>query len=72
MTIAPPKTRAECYTQILEKGRELQELCAHMAHFHNTETSLKDTALARGWLAQSELMKRACFMWTEMAKGTWQ
>lgn len=72
MTIAPPKTRSDCYAMILEKTRELQELCAHMAHFHNTETSINDIALGRGWLAVSEHVKKLGYKFTQMAQGTLQ
>lgn len=69
MSVSPPKTRGEAYAQLIEHARKVQELCAHMAHFHRTENSLQDRALANGWLKMSELMKRAIWSFTEMAKG---
>ena len=46
------------YKKISENLRLVQEDCAMMAHFYNTEPSLKDKDMARGWLTMSELFKQ--------------
>ena len=46
------------YKQMSEQLKLIQENCAMMAHFYNTEDSFKDKAAAKKWLVMSELFKQ--------------
>ncbi len=68
-TIGGVATRSESYTKLLHHLIECQELCAVMAHLHNTEDNNMDKLLAKGWLGMSELFKRMQHQVTELAMG---
>ena len=68
-TIGGLATRSESYTKLLHHLIECQELCAVMAHLHNTEGTKVDETLAHGWLGMSELFKRMQGQVTELAMG---
>ncbi len=68
-TIGGVATRSESYTKLLHHLIECQELCAVMAHLHNTEDNNMDHLLAKGWLGMSELFKRIQHQVTELAMG---
>jgi hypothetical protein len=40
-----------------------------MAHLHQTENTLHDTAMARGWLAIAELLRRFKLKIVDLAQG---
>ena len=46
------------YKRITENLRVVQEDCAMMAHFYNTEPSFKDKDMSRKWLMASEMFKK--------------
>ncbi len=62
-------TRSETYVKLNEHLIRAQEDAAMMMHLHNTESTDKDKALARGWFAVSELFKKIQYSVTELAKG---
>lgn len=62
-------TRSEAYSKLMNHLRECQDQAAILSHLHNTEGSDKDKALARGWLAISELFKGVQHKVTELAMG---
>ncbi len=66
-TIGGVVTRGEAYTKLIYHMREAQELCAVMAHLHNTEGNHMDQLLAKGWLGMEELVKRLCHQLTALA-----
>ena len=66
-TIGGVVTRGEAYTKLLYHMREAQELCAVMAHLHNTESNQMDSLLAKGWLGMEQLVKRMCDQLTNLA-----
>ena len=68
-TIGGVATRSETYTKLLHHLIEIQELCAVMAHLHNTEGNHVDETLAHGWLGMSELFKRMQDKVTQLAMG---
>ncbi len=68
-TIGGVATRSESYTKLIHHLIECQELCAVMAHLHNTEDNNMDQLLAKGWLGMSELFKRMKGQVTELAMG---
>ncbi len=68
-TIGGVATRSETYTKLLHHLIECQEMCAVMAHLHNTEDNKMDQLLAKGWLGMSELFKRMQHQVTELATG---
>ena len=71
-TTAGQVTRSDTFAQLNESLIRCQELCAIMAHLHNTETSHKDELMSHGWLGMSELFKRMQHTVIEMAKGKLQ
>jgi hypothetical protein len=62
-------TRSETYLRLMNSIRECQDAAAVMSHLHNTEDTLKDKALARGWLAVSEMFKIIQGRIIELAQG---
>jgi hypothetical protein len=68
-TIGGRATRSEVYTKLLHHLIEVQELCAVMAHLHNTESNKMDQLLAKGWLGMSELFKKIQHQVTDLAMG---
>lgn len=63
-------TTGETFAKLLHHLREAQDCAATLAHLHNTEEhSIKDIALARGWLSVSEFFKMVQHRVTELAKG---
>lgn len=65
-------TRGEKYAELIEHLIRAQEAAAMLGHLHNTEGNDFDKALARGWLAIAEMLRRAQFKITELAKGNLQ
>lgn len=65
-------TRGLTYSQLCEHLIKAQELCALMAHLHQTEGNPMDKTLASGWLGVSELLKRMNHQVTQLAKGAMQ
>jgi hypothetical protein len=57
------------YKRISENLRVVQEDCAMMAHFYNTEDSFKDKQQAKGWLTMSELFKQLAHKMMMMEVG---
>ena len=66
-TTAGLPTRADCYSQLLEKLIECQELAAMLGHLSRTESGHGDDVLASGWLGIAELLKRMQTQITKMA-----
>lgn len=71
-TIGGVVTRGEVFTKLIDHLRECQDLCAVMAHLHNTEDSHMDKTLAHGWLAISEHLKLMQRQVTQMAMNKLQ
>ena len=63
---------SETYVQLNDKLKQSQELAATLAHLHNTESSAKDKALAKGWLQISEIFKLLQFRVNNLAQGKLQ
>lgn len=68
-TIGGQVTRSITYAKLIELLKDAQECSAVMAHLHNTEGNLADTALANGWLLIAENLRRMQFVVTKMAQG---
>lgn len=62
-------TRGEAYAKLAHHLREAQDQAAILAHLANTEDGVKDKALAMGWLAVQEQLKRFVHVVTQMAAG---
>lgn len=71
-TFAGIATRGETYSKFMHHLGECQELAAVMAHLHNTETTHKDIAMARGWLTVSEMFKQMRGKIISLASGNLQ
>lgn len=65
-------TAGESYAKLAHHLREAQDQAAILAHLANTEDGVKDKALAMGWLAVSEQLKRFVHVVTQMAMGRMQ
>lgn len=62
-------THGETYTKLMHHLRSAQECAATLSHLVNTEDSLKDKALSKGWMAISEFFKGIQLKVTELAQG---
>lgn len=51
-------SRGEVFAKTTDLIRQLIDVCAIMAHLHQTEGSDKDKKLALGWLMMSEMFKK--------------
>lgn len=71
-TIGGVVTRGEVYMKLLDHLRQSQDLCATMAHLHNTEGNDMDKLLAKGWLGITELFKRMEHQVTSLAMNKLQ
>lgn len=65
-------TKGLTYSKLLDHLRESQECCALMGHLCKTETGLKDDALARGWYAVAEGLRKLQHYVTALAQGDLQ
>lgn len=65
-------TPGETFYKLHEHLRLAQEDAAMMAHLRRAEGGPKDHAVADGWIAVSELLKRMIYQVTELAKGKLQ
>lgn len=66
-------THGEEYTKLVEAIRHAQESAAMLAHLTRAQSSSKkDNALADGWIAVSELMKRLNHQVISLAQGRLQ
>lgn len=68
-TIGGVPSRGEAYMKLMHHLAEAQSLCAVIAHLHQTEDNIRDTALASGWLAVAELLRRFALKITDLAQG---
>lgn len=68
-TIGGRPTPGITYMKLINNLREAQDACAMLSHLSNTETGIKDIALAKGWLAIAEMLRRMQAKVTEMAQG---
>lgn len=66
-------TQGEEFAKLLEHLRLAQDSCAMLSHLaaHHGSSS-KDRAIADGWIAVSELLKRMQFQVTKLAQGKLQ
>jgi len=71
-TVGGVVTRGETFRKMLDHLREIQECMAVMAHLQKTEDGVKDIAMANGWLAMSEAMRRIEAKVITMAQGRLQ
>lgn len=65
-------TQGEQFAKLLEHLREAQDDTAMLAHLTRAQGGHKDTALANGWLAVHELLKRVTEQVTKLAQGRLQ
>jgi hypothetical protein len=65
-------TQGEEYAKLMEHLRKAQESAAMLAHLINVQDNVKDAALAKGWLAISELFKMIQHKVTQLAMGKLQ
>lgn len=68
-TIGGRPTPGITYMKLINNLREAQDACAMLSHLSNTESGIKDIALAKGWIAISEMLRRMQAKVTEMAQG---
>lgn len=61
-----------CFARIHERLIQIQEDCAMAAHLTRAQGGRKDNALADGWVAVSEMMKRVDYQVTQLAKARLQ
>lgn len=66
-------TQGEVFARMIERCKLIQEDMATLAHLtRSMSNSSKDRALADGWIACSELMKRQIYQYTKLAQGKLQ
>lgn len=66
-------TQGESFAKLSEYIRLAQEEAATLGHLtRSMSTSSKDKALADGWIAVSEMMKRINFQVIKLAQGKLQ
>lgn len=65
-------SHGETYARLMERLRGVQEDAAMLAHLTRAQGGRKDNAVADGWIAVSELMKRVQYQVTELAKARMQ
>lgn len=68
-TLAGRPTPGITYMKLIDHLREAQEACAVLSHLSQTEGSIKDIALAKGWLMIAEALRMMQHKVTEMAQG---
>jgi hypothetical protein len=71
-TIGGQVTRGETYAKIDHHLAEVEDLCAVMAHLHNTEGNHMDQLLAKGWLGTSGMFKKIRSQVQALAMGKLQ
>lgn len=62
-------TQGEEFAKLLHHLRSAQDTSATLAHLTRAQGSKKDHALADGWIAVSELLKRMIYQVTTIAQG---
>lgn len=65
-------SQGEIFAKLIERLRYAQEDCAMLAHLTRAQGSQKDRAVADGWIAVSELIKRMNYQITTLAQGKLQ
>jgi hypothetical protein len=66
-------THGEQFAKLLEHLRSAQDDSAMLAHLTRAQSSSKkDMAVADGWIAVQELLKRMVFQVTKLAQGKLQ
>lgn len=60
------------YEQLIEHLRQAQENAAMCSHLVNTEDTLRDKLLSKGWLVIAELLRQMELKVTELAQGRLQ
>jgi hypothetical protein len=66
-------TQGEAFAKLTEHLRLAQEDTAMLAHLTRAmSSSKKDVAVADGWIATSELLKRLIYQVTKLAQGKLQ
>ena len=70
MTSVP--TIGETFSKLIHHLREAQDAAAMLGHLTRAQGSRKDHALADGWIAVQEMLKRLVYQVTEIAKGKLQ
>jgi len=63
-------TQGEAFSKLLHHMDEMMNQCATLAHLHRAQANEgKSRAIADGWIAVGEMMKRMRYQIVEMAKG---
>lgn len=62
-------TQGEIFARFIDRLKECQSDAAMMAHLTRAMGGSRDGALADGWIAVSELLKRQIYQYTQLAKG---
>lgn len=57
------------YEQLLEHLRQAQENAAMLSHLTNTEDTIRDKLISKGWLAIAELLRQMELKITSLAQG---
>lgn len=66
-------TQGEAFSKLLYHLDEMMNCAATIAHLTRAQSNAgKDRALADGWIAVGEMLKRMRFQLVEMAKGKMQ
>lgn len=65
-------TQGEQFAKLLEHLRQAQDDSAMLAHLTRAQGGRKDHAIADGWIAVSELLKRMQYQVTKLAQGKLQ
>jgi hypothetical protein len=66
-------THGEVFAKLIEDLAHAQEGAALLAHLTRAQSSsAKDTALADGWIAVSEMFKRVSFQVIKLGQGKLQ
>jgi hypothetical protein len=65
-------TQGEEFSKMLHHLDEAQSSMYKIAHLTRAQDTAKDRALADGWIAMGEMMKRVRWSITELAKGKLQ
>ena len=60
------------YEQLIEHLRQAQENAAMCSHLCNTEDTIRDKLLSKGWLVIAELLRQMELKVTELAQGRLQ
>lgn len=70
MTSVP--TSGDTFAKLLHHLRSAQDESAMLAHLTRAQGSHKDRAMADGWIAVEELLKRVVYQITKLAQGKLQ